>query len=322
MPDSADVARVTVVVPTHNSGAHLTQAIESILAQGYADWEALIVDDASTDDTHEVALSFARRDPRIRAVRLERNVGVAAARNVAIEASGGGELIALLDHDDHWRRDYLERSVAAHDGAVARGRPVGIVASDALIETPEGISGETYTDRFGWIEEIDYDAMIQRNCICARALFKRAAYDEVGGFSSDCPGYDDYDLWLRMLEAGYEVATVREPIAFYRVHPGAMSADQLLMAEGAIAAHRRALARGAIDRRRRRAVKARIRHHRALRQRALARSAAAEGRGLAALGRGLTAVPYGLVAFLQVPSRWGEWLGEAFARRRRSRTTL
>jgi glycosyltransferase involved in cell wall biosynthesis len=318
MPDSGEPARVTVVVPTHNSGAPLTQAIESILAQDYADWEAVIVDDASTDDTHEVALAFARRDPRINAIRLKRNVGVAAARNVAIEACGGGELIALLDHDDHWRHDYLERSVAAYDEAAARGRRVGIVASDALIETPDGISGETYADRFGWIEEIDYDAMIRRNCICARALFARAAYDEVGGFSSDCPGYDDYDLWLRMLEAGYEVATVREPLAVYRVHPGAMSADQLLMAKGAIAAHRRALARGAIDRRRRRAVRARIRHHRALRERALARRAAADGHHLAALGRALKAAPYGLVAFLQVPSRWGEWLADAFGRRPRS----
>jgi glycosyltransferase involved in cell wall biosynthesis len=303
------------VVPAHNSGAHLRAALESILQQTYPDWEAIIVDDASTDGrTHETAEEFAARDSRFRAIRLERNVGVAAARNVAIEASRG-ELVALLDHDDRWRSDYLERSLAAYEEGIEARRRIGIVASNAVIETPDGISGETFADRFGWADPVDYDAMIERNCICARALFARAAYDEVGAFSSETPGYDDYDMWLRMLEAGYEVAAVPDPIAVYRIHPGAMSRDGLMMAEGAIASHRRALERGAIDRRQRRAIRARIRHHRALRERALARRAAADGRPLATVGHALKAVPYGLVAFLQSPSRWGEWLGEAFGRR-------
>ncbi len=313
---------MAVIVPTYNSGAHLSETLESILDQTYAHWTAIVVDDGSPDPApHRLASSFAARDDRIRAVRLERNVGVAAARNAAIESSPDTELIALLDHDDRWRHDYLDRSIRAYDQAATEARRIGVVASNALIETSEGITGETFADRFGWVDEIDYDAMIQRNCICARAVFSRAAYAEAGGFSPECPGYDDYDLWLRIIEAGWEVVSVPEPIAVYRIHPGAMSADRVLMAEGAMASHRRALARGAVDARSKRALRARIRHHRALRERALARRAAADGHPLAALGRGAMAAPLGLVAFLQAPSRWREWLGGRSGRTRPSATT-
>jgi glycosyltransferase involved in cell wall biosynthesis len=287
-----------------------------VLAQTFGDWQAIVVDDASTDGTAAVAASYAARDPRVRLIALERNVGVAAARNVAIEASAG-DLVALLDHDDRWREDYLERCVAIHDAAAADGRKVGIVASNALIETPSGLSGETFADRYGWAEPIVYDAMIERNCICARALFARAAYDEVGGFSPEVPCFDDYDMWLRMLEAGYEVVATREPIAVYRVAPGQLSSDELKMAEGALAAHNRALERGAASPAQRSAIKARLRHYRALRERALARRASREGRRLAAAGRALRAAPFGAVAFLQAPSRWGEWLRDG----RRARST-
>src|SRR5687768_2997656 len=128
MSGTAEAGRVTVVVTSYNSGPALSRTIESVLDQGYGDWRGVIVDAASQETApHETAKSFAARDGRLVAFRLARNVGVAAARNAAIEASGGGELVALLDHDDRWRDDYLERSVAAYDEALARGRRVGIV---------------------------------------------------------------------------------------------------------------------------------------------------------------------------------------------------
>ncbi len=318
MSESVDRPRVAVVVPTYNSGPYLRETLESVLGQTYPGWEAIVIDDASSDPaTHAVAREFAARDARFRAIRLERNVGVAAARNAAIETSRS-ELVALLDHDDRLLPDYLERSLAAFDRRAGSGTRVGIVAPNALIEAPGAPSGQTFAERFGWADPVDYDAMITRNCICARAVFSRAAYDEVGGFSSQCPGYDDYDMWLRMIEAGYEVVPVLEPIAVYRIHEAAQSADPLMMAEGAVASHRRALARGAITGRQRRALRARIRHNRALREYALARRAAAEGRRPVALARALRTVPFGVVAFAQAPSRWREWLGGQRSERTRS----
>ncbi len=311
------VPRVTVVLPTYNSGDNLERAVASVLAQDFPAWELVIVDDASTDESAATGARLAAQDPRITAIALPRNGGVAAARNAGIDATDA-ELIALLDHDDLLQPGFLSRSVELYDAAVAAGRRTGIVASNALIETPGGTSGETFADRYGWTDPVTYDAMIERNCICARTVFARAAYAEVGGFEPSVPCFDDYDMWMRILEAGYDVAVTKEPLAVYRVYPGQLSSDPVKMAEGGLAAHTRALARGSLTPARRSAVKARIRHYRALRERALARRAASEGRRLAALGRGLRAAPYGAVAFAQSPSRWGEWLRDAL-RRPRSR---
>ena len=310
--------RVTAIVPMHNSRPYLDAAIESIIAQTYDDWEAVLVDDASEDDTYERALALARREPeRISVVRLERNVGVAAARNTAVERSAGGELIALLDHDDYWLEDYLERMVELYEGRRAKGRRIGVVACDALIHGPEGITGETAANRFGyWVDEVDLDAMLQRNRIFARAVFARAAYDEVGGFSPGCPGFDDYDLWLRIMEAGYEVVATRDAHAVYRWHSRNMSANDLLMSDGAIAALSAALRRGALSRGQRRTARRRLRHYRALRQRALVRRALGEGRPLQAAGRSALAAPLGAIAFIQQPSRWAEWIRDALRRTR------
>jgi GT2 family glycosyltransferase len=298
-----------VIVPIHDAAPYLGQTIESILAQTYRDWEAILVDDASTDGSHGVARAFARAHPeRITAIALGRNVGVAAARRLAVERSHGGELIALLDHDDWWLERYLERTVALYDEARAQDRRVGIVACDALLCTPNGLLAETWADRCGWADPLDYDAMIERNAILARMLVARRAYDEVGGFAPECLASDDYDLCLRVMEAGYDAIHTREALVVWRMHPGSLSArSAALMASGEMATMRRALGRGALTRRQRRAVRARLRHARALRARARTRDAAADGHPLLASLLALRAVPDGAVAFLQRPDRWGEW---------------
>jgi glycosyltransferase involved in cell wall biosynthesis len=309
------VPRVAVIVPIYNGERYLAEAIESIVDQTYGDWEAVLVDDSSTDGSYQIAASFADAHPdKIAVHRLDRNVGVAEARNKAIAASRRGELIALLDHDDYWRSEYLERSVALFDEVRAAGRRVGIVGSNAFILTSDGGHDRTIADVRGWPERVDYDAMIQRNQIPARAMFTRAAYEEAGGFSSDCIGSDDYDLWLRMMEADYEVVATPEPLAVYRHHPGGFSRNRVAMSEATLSVYRRALERGALTARQRRRVKACMRHYRALRARALVREAAAEGRPLRTALRAAQAAPYGSVAFLQDPSRWREWLTDLLGR--------
>jgi glycosyltransferase involved in cell wall biosynthesis len=312
--------RVTVVVPAHNAARFLTQALESVVRQTYADWEAVVVDDASSDETGHIASSFAARHPnRIRAVRLGTNAGPAVARRAAIDASSGAELIALLDADDYWQPTYLEHQIGVYDRARAQRKRVGIVACNALLDTPGGILEETFADCFGWLEPVDYDSMIRRSYIFVTAMFTRAAYEEVGGFSPECWGSEDYDLWLRIMETGYTVASSREPVAVYRLHPASLSRNQLRMAEAGITAYRRALARRSGSPRQVRAIKARLRHYRALRERALVRQALTEGRRGGVALQALKAAPYGLLAFLQDPSRWREWARDILRRDKKPR---
>jgi glycosyltransferase involved in cell wall biosynthesis len=300
--------RVSVIIATHNGERYIGRTLDSVLAQTYDDWEAIVTDDASTDGTTALVAGYAERHPdRIKLVRLDENVGPALARNAGVEASSGGELLALLDHDDRWREDYLEHMLGVYDAAVAEGRRVGVVSCNPLIETEDGTGGRTFAEHYWWSDHVDYDAMIERDYVYAGALFPREGFERVGRLSGECWGSDDYDLWLRMMEDGYEVVTTRESVAVYRCHSTAISANDLTMADAAIAAYSRALRRGRVDRRMQRKIRRQLRHYRALRERALVRQAVRERRPFTAGVRALLAAPRGLIAFAQSPERWGEW---------------
>jgi glycosyltransferase involved in cell wall biosynthesis len=314
--DRRDAPRVTVVIPLHNGVRYLAQAVASVRAQTFERWEAVLVDDASTDGTRALACELAAGDPaRIRVLALERNVGVAGARAAAIATATAADLVALLDQDDVLGADFLSRCVALYDERTAGGRRVAIVACNPWIVDERGRRGGTFAERYGWTDTVDYDAMIQRNCICARALFSREAYERAGGFATETQPCDDYDLWLRMLELGYEVVATRESLASYRLHAAATSRDVGRMAETIVRVQGRALARGRVTPRQRRALRERMRHHRALRERARVRAALAEGRRATALARAARALPYGAIALLQRPSRWPEWARDVLRRR-------
>jgi GT2 family glycosyltransferase len=152
---------------------------------------------------------------------------------------------------------------------------------------------------------------------------------EVGGISADCevrhPGAtpdtfryatsDDVDLWFRLLEAGYEIVTTREPLAVYRWGEAGRSRTTWVIADAALRSYERALERGRLDAAQRRVMRRHIRHQKALIARGRLSEALAGGRRREALGLAPRAVGRGAVAFLQAPRRWGEWAGEALRRR-------
>jgi glycosyltransferase involved in cell wall biosynthesis len=306
---SSVTPRVAIVVPAYNRADLLGEALESVVCQSYRDWEAIVVDDASTDGSYAVACAFAERHPqRISVLRRAHNGGVGAARTLAVSASRGGELVCLLDHDDLLREDYLARMVGAYDDAVGAGLRVGVVSCDASLLTADGITGETWYGRYAVADPLDLDSMIRQNHVFARALFSRAAYERVGGrFSEECRSFDDYDLWLRMLEAGYEAIVVDEPLAIYRDHPTSYSCNRVARAEGAIVMYRRALERRALTLRQRRLARRQILHYRASLEWALLHQALTDGHGLTCATRALRAIPLAMLAFAQQPRRWPAW---------------
>lgn len=101
---------VSIITPNYNCGRFIVQTIESVLAQTYTNWEMLIVDDCSTDNSVQIALSYAEKDQRIKVIRNETNSGAAISRNKAIELAQG-EFIAFLDSDDLWLPDKLEKQI-------------------------------------------------------------------------------------------------------------------------------------------------------------------------------------------------------------------
>jgi glycosyltransferase involved in cell wall biosynthesis len=260
--------RVSVIVPAYNAAWCLPDALESIIAQRYPDWEAIVVDDGSTDDTARLAEG---RDPRIRVVRSPINQGLAATRNLGLDHATG-ELVALLDADDTWLPDYLEEQVALVDRADAAGLPVAIACCDAYLRRNDEVLTETYGD---WIgrpsDSITLEELIDRNPIFISVLLSRAAVEAAGRFDASLRSVEDLDLWLRIVEAGGRVVYQPKPLAVYRLSDRALSRDTVTMTRSRQIVLRRALDRGHLTVPQRRAAERTLRTQRAAEQVALAR---------------------------------------------------
>jgi glycosyltransferase involved in cell wall biosynthesis len=284
--------RVSVIIPAFNAEDHLRETLESIKAQTFDDWEVVVGDDASHDQTAEIAEQF---DPRVVVVRSSENLGPAATRNLAIGHSSG-ELLAFLDADDYWLPEYLARQVGAFDAAGGVRARIGIVASNARLLRSEGFLSETYMDLVHYPDEMTVARLLHSNPIFVSAMSPRAVVDEVGGFCPEIFGTEDHDLWVRIVERGYRVIANRDPLAVYRIQPGSVSANQGSMARASQAVYRRALTRGNLTPAERRVARRELR-----RQRAIEQIATADG---LSYRRALRVLPLLLVVAAEHPRGW------------------
>ena len=101
---------VSIITPAYNAADYITEAIESVLAQTYLNWEMLLVNDCSKDNTAEIVQSYAVKDKRIKLINLKQNSGAALARNAAIQ-NAKGRYIAFLDSDDLWKKEKLQKQI-------------------------------------------------------------------------------------------------------------------------------------------------------------------------------------------------------------------
>lgn len=240
---------VSVVTPLYNSAEHVVSVLERLRAQTFADWEAVLVDDGSTDETRDRVEPFLE-DARFRYLR-QPNQGTAAARNTAIRAARGG-WIALLDHDDLWMERKLERQldIAARSGC-------DIVCTNAFVVTPT--LRRRYSDYFPAdlrtaIERWDEPAtdlfahLIRMNFICSSsALVRRSLIVERGFLDPKAWPADDYDLWLRCMPDA-RIAYLPEPVVEYIWHESNVSLDSLTMRQATIYVLRKARQRCSGDR--------------------------------------------------------------------------
>ena len=211
--------------------------------------------------------------------------------------------MALLDADDLWLPGYLERMVRSFDESRARGLRVGIVTCNSRILGPKGYLSQTFMDVQGFPDDVTVGEMLRMNRISAVALFPRALLDEVGVFCPEIFGTEDYDLWLRIIELGYRVVVVREPLAIYRLAEGSVSTNVARMARAQMLTYERALARGRLTPHDRRAARRQHRLQRALEQVGLVIvERRAGGRPYARIARN---IPLFLRVVLENPDRWG-----------------
>lgn len=206
---------VSVVMPVYNAAATLRKSIDSVLAQSHAAVELLAVDDGSRDASLQILDDYAARDPRVRALRMPSNGGVAAARNRALDVARG-RYIAFLDSDDWWHPQKLERQLAAMRAASAK---VSYTAYDRVGEDGRLLS------RVRPPAQVDYAAMLKSN----RIGNLTGVYDRsLGDAHFQGVGHEDYVFWLeRVRRAGSAICVDPEqPLAWYLVRDGSVSSNK------------------------------------------------------------------------------------------------
>ena len=204
---------VSVVIPTFDRQSVLPRALESVLTQTCPVGEVIVVDDGSTDGTAEMV---ANEFPKVRLI-VQENRGVSSARNRGIEAAGG-KWLALLDSDDEWRPEKIERQLT-----VLESRPEQLIChtDEIWIRHHRRVNPKRKHAKFG--------GRIFQYCLplCAMSpssvLIHRSVFDEIGLFDEEMPACEDYDLWLRIC-ARYPVHFLDEPLVVkYGGHPDQLS---------------------------------------------------------------------------------------------------
>lgn len=183
--------RVSIVMPAYRAEAFLQEAIRSVIAQTFTDWELIIVDDGSPDNTAAVAAFWAANDPRIRLIRHGQRLGAAQSRNRAIAASSG-ELIAFLDADDIAYPQRIEKQVAC-----LQNRPqTGMVAH--WLDIVDGNS-RPHGQQWEWRKEKDEHLpifLLFGNAFAlSSVMMRRRIWQRLNGFSSKFEPCEDYALW-------------------------------------------------------------------------------------------------------------------------------
>ena len=205
--------QVAVIIPAYNQSQYLRQAIQSVLDQTFIDWEAVIVDDGSSDDTRNVAHSFT--DSRVRYIYQE-NRGLSAARNTGIRSSAAPYL-SFLDSDDM----FLPEKLALLLDALEQQPELGMVAGQA-------IPVDEYNQRVGKIMDTPLPQQPERLLLgnplhVGSVLLRRSWQEQAGFFDESLRSYEDWDMWLRLSVLGCRMSYVNKPVSLYRFHTAQMT---------------------------------------------------------------------------------------------------
>jgi glycosyltransferase involved in cell wall biosynthesis len=199
----------------YNAGPFVHEAVASVLAQTYADFELICVDDASTDASPAILRGFG--DPRIRIIRHNTNLGQAMSRNDAM-AAARGEYLAILDADDVCEPQRLERQVTFLDANAG----VGLVGCGVYSNIDQN-GTVLYTSRLPEDNETIQRTLVERWCFLhSSIMFRRSIQQSVGGYRKQMEPAEDHDLILRILEQS-QAHNLQEPLVRYRLNPNGIS---------------------------------------------------------------------------------------------------
>jgi glycosyltransferase involved in cell wall biosynthesis len=199
--------KVSVIIPCYNLGQYIDEAVDSVLAQTYRNFEIIIVNDGSTDEeTINILKNYNK--PKTEVIHTT-NQGVSAARNTGIQVASG-KYIICLDADDKICNTYLEKAVKV----LEENQNIGIV--DCEVE----LFGEQ-TGRCEFLPEYQLSLILLVNCVYPIGVFRKSDWERTNGYNSNMIyGWEDHDFWLSIIELGREVVRLPEVLFFYRQRSG------------------------------------------------------------------------------------------------------
>jgi glycosyltransferase involved in cell wall biosynthesis len=210
---------VSVIIPNYNHAQYVGAAIRSVLAQTYRNYEIIVVDDGSTDNSREVVAQFGERVNYI----YKTNAGLSAARNTGFQASKGS-LIGVLDADDLYEPAYLQTLVAALQ---ANPDAAGVYCGYQFVDHQNNLLPQIESRPVN--PEALYAALLDGNFFVPESIFlHRTVYEEVGLFDEALRACEDWDVWLRAAKK-YKIIHAPQILTRHRILPGSMSTDPLRM---------------------------------------------------------------------------------------------
>lgn len=202
--------KVSVVIPCYNLGSFVEETLASVRAQTFQDLEIILVDDGSTDVATRAVVDRIKAEGGVRVFRTE-NQGLPATRNFAI-SQADGEYICCLDADDLLHKQFVAACAAVLDADSEQHL--------GFVTTHVKVFGEQ--NSYWYCSDYDPELLLIENVVHVASMFRKQVWQEVGGYAVNLSGFQDWDFWIAVVEAGYRWALVKRPLFRYRDREGSM----------------------------------------------------------------------------------------------------
>ena len=212
---------ISIVLPTYNSGKYISTTIDSVRAQNYDNWELIITDDASTDNTYNILKQYHEQDDRIKVYRLERNSGAAVSRNNSLQYCNSC-FIAFIDSDDIWCKQKLTFQV---DFMKKNNCPISFTSYNLIDD-----SGKELDRIIKTMEEVNYTTYLKNTIIGMSTSMVNTSLTGPLVFKNIRTRQDTY-LWITLLRRGFIAYGIEKSLASYRVRNDSISSNKIRAAK-------------------------------------------------------------------------------------------